>query len=173
MVERAKSERQGTLLPRMDGPYRVQAVPDDYGALLADPVTGEPAFAGDRVAVARCAVFAFPSEAIALPIEFGLHPDHLTVGRLVVVDVKGQARKRDIRVARIAAEPVDGQITLELYVVPVGERHGPWGGRRWATESYGVETLPAACVLCYADLSADRAFTDRCMEALRLTGVTL
>jgi hypothetical protein len=172
-VERAGSERQGTLLPRMDGPYRVLAVPDDFSVQLADPVTGEPAFSGDRIAVARCAVFAFPSDAVANPIEFGLVPDRLLVGQLVVVDVAGQARKRDLRVARIASEPEDGQVTLELYAVPVSERNGPWGNRCWATESYGVESFPTARVLCYAELSADRAFTDRCMEALRLTGVTL
>eukprot|EP00972_Heterocapsa_arctica_P003507 522118-Heterocapsa_arctica.AAC.1 len=68
----------------MDGPYRVLAVPDDYGVVLADPVTGEPAFTGDRIAVARCAVFVFPSDAVASPIEFGLAPSPLEVGMLVV-----------------------------------------------------------------------------------------
>ena len=173
MVGRARSERQGTLLPRMDGPYRVLAVPDDYGVLLADPVTGEPLQHSQATELPSPDAQYSRFRVTRSQSRSNLGPDHLTVGQLVVVDVKGQALKRDIRVARIAAEPEDGQITLELFAVPVPDRNGPWGGRRWATESYGVGTLPTARVLCHADVSADRAFTDRCMEALRLTGVTL
>eukprot|EP00972_Heterocapsa_arctica_P093698 13822221-Heterocapsa_arctica.AAC.1 len=79
---------------------------------------------------------------------------------LVVVDVAGQARKRDLRVAGIAGEPDDGHLTCELYVVPIPDRKKPWGSRCWSMESFSVETLPTVRVLCRADLTTERSFTD-------------
>ena len=103
MVQKPFYEKgEGAILPSADGPYAVAKVQDSHGVILEDPLTGESAFGGGRVATERLVRFAFPERWAALDSEpaanrLSLRPGnhvavHTTLGRqaprVVVAEVK-------------------------------------------------------------------------------------
>ena len=148
---------QGLILPQSDGPYQILKVQDQYGVLLGDPITGEPAYGATRVATARLIKFHYPADWASIDFERDRdqvsNSRELRVGSMVaVLSTRGRQEPR-VFLARVESfSAAQEQATVVLFEVPKGERYGPWHRRRWEvkTDAAGAvvkETVPYGEIL--------------------------
>jgi transposase InsO family protein len=169
---------QGVILPQCDGPYVIRAFPSDHTVILADVLTGAPAFEGKPVSIARIIRFHYPAEWATLGMR-EVDPvgpiSTLKVGQLVACSPKTSQFDR-VHVARVERIfPHQEQCEVTLYHVPTDCRTGPWRARVWEIwldpdGSSKREVISADELVCSVTL-VEGALTEASLEALVIHGI--
>jgi hypothetical protein len=137
-------------------------------------LTGTSAFGGGRVATARLVHFDYPLEALQDlrdEVEDEILKEAVVIGDFIVFETL-IARKPRIQVARvIRIFEVGDQLEVLPYLVPAGDRYGPWTRRPWHPEEEKV-IIARPEVLCVISLQ-ERALTAGSLEKLAACGVNI
>ena len=169
---------EGVILPQADGPYAISAVLDPHGVVLEDPLTGEAACRGVRVATARLIKYDFPQEWAAIDLQEDMAPQHeVAVGTLVAVRSAIGRNAPRVHVGRVERFfPAQNQLEVTLFEVPRGSRLGPWTRRPWTvkldlhTRAVIKQVFAMDEVLAVVEL-IEGALTQRSLELLSAVGV--
>jgi len=165
---------QGVILPQCDGPYVVLARPSSHTAILGEALTGETAFYGKPVSIARLVAFDYPLEC-AFPTREEMTSDELleSLRKGDMVAVRYASRVHVAYVERVFRE--QNQVELTVYEVPADCRFGPWVNRRWEIKNVSGqpvrEVFPASEILCRVSLS-NGALTNESLEKLSAQGLS-
>jgi hypothetical protein len=175
MVEKAFFERGlAKLTPRCDGPFRVACLPDAWGAILADPVTGVEVFRGDRIAMDRICVFHYPAD-IELGADTGTKEQQqdIVIGNIVAWAESSNKVLRLGMVQQIMEQ--EGQVMIRT--LKADDRSGPMARRQWRlTEIQATMGLDDIAVVALdgqllLDGSNSAMIEQSSLEKLRTTGV--
>jgi hypothetical protein len=130
MVERAFFEKDlKRLVSNCDGPFQVVTC-DDFGAVLADPVTQVECFRGERIALERIIVFHYPVEDLDAGNVLVPEEHEYVVGEMVAFQAAKLKHCLLGKVMRVL--DAEGILRVQRWKVPLGEAFGPLARRVWS-----------------------------------------
>ena len=168
---------EGVILPQADGPYTISVAQDAHGVTLEDPLTGEAAMHGARIATSRLIKYDFPQDWASNDLKEDMAKAHdFQVGSLVCVKSSVGRNHPRVFVGRVERFfPAQNQVEVTLFEVPRGARLGPWTRRPWEVmlgkdnevvkQVFHEDELLAVVELAHG------ALTQRSLELLQAAGV--